>query len=1644
MRALADGEPRLEIEIHDSPISGVRERASVLLRDRPSISALVAQRASGLACVYLDGVEVPPARWPWLRPRAGSRLTIVRRPGEPISLSAIGAFFLALGDAFVSTVTLGAVGGGFAAAYTGAATGAILLGSAIGSAAGTAALVIGAQTLSGSLVKAPDQQKLGSDSREQSPTQAGIGNQPRPRAPFPYVAGDYRFQPPLGAYPFTVLQGSESIFHALFIIGLGEHELTADDVMIGDLPISAYPGISLAIRDGSSTAPSKLQIYTNTVFQLALNNTFEPIDHLDPTLLSPWVELEVPGRGHDKLAVDFSFPGGIFRIASNGRQSPTGVGIQIQWNKNGGAWREFTQGHWSQTPSGRGNVTFDDLLLVIIYDGNSPRPFQAGVEWSTNAIEDTLDTDVFRVRVRRKETRGRGVLTGGGGANIVSSTFIWYALKGFDFNDTPIQTQGVATLEIRLPLDEHFQGVQNSITVRARRKVRIYDPAAAGGADADGWSLARFISRNPAAIARDMLQGVNARIPASDAELIVQDFTDWYQYCASFNDGGSGPLCFDYAFEDRQNLEEDLNVVAFTGRARLGRDSTGRWSPIFDGPKIGQTPRALLSAANGRNFKLERQWLPKVHAVRVTYVDRTSGFDSDAEMLVYADGYSAANAEEAHIFPLELQGVTEPKLAYAHARYFIADRELRARTLELECSMEHLAFRVGDLVSFAHPGALTDQGSGRVRGSSSIVYRDTLERDRAPYADLTKTLENCTGTYRDLSGSVLAGNGALEIVAQEATLSRVIQDFSMPQDWTGLRLDLAAQPHSNLSLAAGDGLRIRVSGPTTDDWSEWAFGYEDGLSADTLSAVGFLLDSTPDISAGTFNDAQVIRWEVQVNIISPLEGQAWRLNDFRVSRTDGKIVEVQLDQQVVLAVGRAYRIDHRRVQASPPRLLVDPLTIWGSSHYGLSTDRLVDRIYLQVPIPSGSREPMAGDLFVFGENSLTTVRAIVREKLAGSMYTARIRMVDEAPAVHNATGVLPDFAPGTSLPISLRQIGPAQPTIREAIADERALVRALDGSLRPRILLQLIPGTDLARPATDAFSVRYRELGESALHAIPTARVDGSASEIVISEVEQGKTYEVAIVAYSRDGLPSRETRVEVLVTGASNRPPDVISFRLEGLDLRWTLDNAPQDLAGFRISRSGVDGTFSQSVSIHGTALIAGPPHSIATLTPGTGKLYIVAEDFAGNQSENPAVISGFLGKVPENNIVDVYDVAAAGFPAIDQMQFLLNGFEDLIVKETPDHSITVREGATPDPITTLTSDFLGSGFDSVLTLDRDTPLVQNQSLKIIDMAGVVGGAALIYGATINRTNTHLEVVFNGLKAGTWKASLVLFNRSDATQFAAYEFPSLAGNTPHTLDADLALAPDSVGSGGAPDYERIGAVGLLAEHSSPAVGDESLWDDLQWVGGMVNGIQVSGGTLQTRQSGGDSFWNPDPNAPFWNPDPDAPFWASILYADGVFEFLVTPDSGAVPSDLRIELTVGTGTSYRIEYLLSDGTWSPFPGTLPVSSTDPILFRLLLQGGPIQAQVTALSVVFDVPDEQEEIEGFVVADTGAVRLPITKAYRSIRTVIPTIQADGNGGISMPVLDFATTIGAGPSVQVLSSTSTRVQGLVNVFVKGVKG
>jgi hypothetical protein len=223
----------------------------------------------------------------------------------------------------------------------------------------------------------------------------------------------------------------------------------------------------------------------------------------------------------------------------------------------------------------------------------------------------------------------------------------------------------------------------------------------------DQWGniIAFSETRNPAWICLDILLGPCNPRPLSPAQI---DFYSWWQlavYCDQLRTWTvNGQQITDIRFpcdivvDYQSTVQELIDSILATCHATRNITYDGRWGVTID-EKGNFTPRQLITPSNSWNFSGRRTFSEEVHAFKVSFIDASSEYTKQ-EIIVYRDGYSAANATKFE--SIGTIGVTTFYHAWAYGRYMFAQAISRQEIFTLSMDVEHLAVQRGDGVQVQH------------------------------------------------------------------------------------------------------------------------------------------------------------------------------------------------------------------------------------------------------------------------------------------------------------------------------------------------------------------------------------------------------------------------------------------------------------------------------------------------------------------------------------------------------------------------------------------------------------------------------------------------------------------------------------------------------------------------------------------------------------------------------------------------------------------------------------------------------------------------------------------------------------------------------------------------------------------------------
>lgn len=260
--------------------------------------------------------------------------------------------------------------------------------------------------------------------------------------------------------------------------------------------------------------------------------------------------------------------------------------------------------------------------------------------------------------------------------------------------------------------------------------------------------------------------------------------------------------------------------------------------------------------------------------------------------------------------------------------------------------------------------------------------------------------------------------------------------------------------------------------------------------------------------------------------------------------------------------------------------------------------------------------------------------------------SATVELVDYAsPEIYDAEDTIANYISGTvDLTISTVAV-PVKPSISNIVTNEDAIKLNSDGSLVTRALIQLdVNYVNTNRPEPKTVEIYYRISGSNGSYKKVSKDIE---EELYVDNVEDGLEYDFKVrflSAYSAASEFATESNVEII--GKTTPPPDVTNIDYSDGEITWTYNNAPLDLAGFKVRyATGSTAIWDTAVALH-TGVITDNKYDVSAFISDTKSFYVKAVDTTGNESENAAKVVVNLGDIDLSNIVVTINKYDDGWP--------------------------------------------------------------------------------------------------------------------------------------------------------------------------------------------------------------------------------------------------------------------------------------------------------------------------------------------------------------------------------------------------------------
>jgi hypothetical protein len=614
------------------------------------------------------------------------------------------------------------------------------------------------------------------------------GNMAKPGQPIPVQYGRLKFNPDFSDAPYTDYSGVDSVYHALFCLGVGEYDI--EEFGIHDTPIwtavgGLAEGFSGAVSQGKgSTAAAgvpdvawQIAAPGETVTLFAANIAAAP-DVSGQVLPDPW------GTHYEN---------GVTLIGPNGETSgPQWLGgftvnppdtiarrlaIDIAW----------PAGHYQSNESGHTYGSVTPLLFharridsqgqpigdwIVLYDHADK--FFSRTPWRKTYHFDLDTPGRYEVRVARK-TRANAI------SRVVNSAS-WIGCRAYC--DGPSARPHVTQFALQAKADKLLSGFNaQHFYVVATRKIPVWN------AGTSTWVTQA--SRNPVWAACDLW--ADTRYGAGRP----RDDLDMPTMIALASGADARSETFDHRFTTHQSIIEALGVAFQSIRAQP-LPLWNKLSAVRDEPR--SLPRLHLT-----DFEIARGSFKATHRLADAIV-------SDAVVGQYFDETIWRMAEVSSIGTVAglqnptrviLQGVTKRDQAYGNVVYLDRVNRYRRSSYSLEVEGEGKLVKRGDLVRVATELPGSWGGSFRVESYLIPQRRLTLHAD----ADWIKagqryiTLKMRTGAP---FGPVKCSKGAADnqVVLDATDLALVETQQATTLSDVLYRTDVSELPSASLSVGA--------------------------------------------------------------------------------------------------------------------------------------------------------------------------------------------------------------------------------------------------------------------------------------------------------------------------------------------------------------------------------------------------------------------------------------------------------------------------------------------------------------------------------------------------------------------------------------------------------------------------------------------------------------------------------------------------------------------------------------------------------------------------------------------------------------------------------------------------------------------------
>ena len=585
----------------------------------------------------------------------------------------------------------------------------------------------------------------------------GIRNRERIYEPLPIVLGKRKVAPCFYARPWTEFVGEDEYFNIMLSAGYGPLKL--ENFRIGEAPLSQYEhDIRILDYYGYNDVEAVRELWQSDIVQ---DNVEIEIEEA-----AGWT-VRNTAADPDFISFDYAWPTGVFRTNDKGKARERTASVEAQYQDDAGDWISVAQLQpanrnipfgvrleggqymldiWGVSgPFSRvditaffshtdGNLVFfknlpDNMPVASVhYTNKTAKAARKGVK-----IEPLNATGNVVVRSRKVAP-----LAADTNQRATDTTF-WATLRthrvlsddGFKsiigYDRPPLVVDGVkytnyrpTIIVLRIKATNQLNGMLDNFYCDATMVV-----PADTEADWRLWSTFPTnqlkLSENPADAYRWLLQGPMNANPVANTRLDLDEFERWYDINEA--DGWFISNIIDYP----STLLRELNNVAFTGRAEYGFVD-GTHSVVIKEAKT--IPVQVFTPKNTKDFVSSRNFPEDVDGIKVTFNSALADYERDEVIFIdplKREGTGNPALQTGKFQSIDLWGITDPDLAYRHARFAYYEQALRREVYTFSVDFEALRCTRGDLVYVQNDIINVGAGTGRIKAlTASTVTLDEV------------------------------------------------------------------------------------------------------------------------------------------------------------------------------------------------------------------------------------------------------------------------------------------------------------------------------------------------------------------------------------------------------------------------------------------------------------------------------------------------------------------------------------------------------------------------------------------------------------------------------------------------------------------------------------------------------------------------------------------------------------------------------------------------------------------------------------------------------------------------------------------------------------------------------------------------------